>query len=142
MTATTSTVANNTENTETINDTPVVDAEVVSTETTPETEAPATDEDTVTPAVSKDQQTLLDDAKRVEDRNSKGRDYSRTLETTGHYQDLGCFYAASTPVPASFGAEIGVVTKDEKTGAVQRTGIGFYIRSDHMADVKYDCSDF
>jgi hypothetical protein len=152
MTAT-KTVANNTENTETIKDAPVVDAQVVSSDTTPEPEAPAEGEDNNTTkpeapadgkdsaAVSKDQQTLLDDAKRVEERNSKGREYSRALESTGHYQDLGCFYAASTPVPAAFGAEIGVVTKDEKTMKVQRTGIGFYIRSDHMANTEIDYSN-
>ena len=48
MTANTSTVANNTENTETINDTPVVDAQVVSSDTTPEPQAPAEGEDTTT----------------------------------------------------------------------------------------------
>jgi hypothetical protein len=130
-------------NTETIEDqTPVVDVDVVSSDSTTKPEAPAKSEDPTTPefSVSEEGKAILEDAKRVEDRNLKARVYTQALESSGHYQDLGCFYAASTPVPAAFGAEIGVVTKDEKTGAIQRTGVGLYIRSDHAAGCQYDLS--
>jgi len=66
--------------------------------------------------------------------------HGQLLESNGHYKDLGFCYAAPAPVANAIGGEVGVVTKDEKTGTVQRTGVGLYIRSDHMADYKYASS--
>ena len=59
-------------------------------------------------------------------------------EDLGGYHDAGVFYGAAAPVPNSFGAEVGIVTKDEKSGTVQRTGIGFYLRSDHICNTRFD----
>jgi len=53
-------------------------------------------------------------------------------ENHGGYAEAGPFYASKAPVANAVGAELGVVTRDEKTGTVQRSGIGFYIRSDHF----------
>ena len=59
-------------------------------------------------------------------------------EDLGGYSEVGPFYGAAAPVPNSFGAELGIVTRDEKTGTVQRTGFGFYFRSDHLCNQKFD----
>lgn len=61
----------------------------------------------------------------------------QSLEDSDHYTDLGPVYASATPVANAFGAEVGVVTRDDKAGTVQRTGIGLYIRSDHAANFTY-----
>lgn len=59
-------------------------------------------------------------------------------EDLNAYTEAGPFYGAAAPVPNSIGCELGVVTRDEKTGTVQRTGFGFYLRSDHICNKKYD----
>lgn len=59
-------------------------------------------------------------------------------EDLGGYSEVGPFYGAAAPVPNSFGCELGVATRDEKTGTVQRTGFGFYFRSDHLCNKKFD----
>lgn len=67
-------------------------------------------------------------------------EHGQIRENTESYADLGPVYAAPTPVANAWGAELGFVTKDEKAGTVQRTGFGFYIRSDHLCNKKYDLS--
>ena len=57
---------------------------------------------------------------------------SQDREERGGYAEAGPFYASKAPVANAVGAELGVVTRDEKTGTVQRSGIGFYVRSDHF----------
>ena len=64
--------------------------------------------------------------------------FGQDREDLQGYAEAGIFYGSASPVPNSFGAELGVVTKDEKTGTVQRTGFGFYFRSDHICNKKYD----
>ena len=51
--------------------------------------------------------------------------------------EAACFYASGAPVANAIGAELGVVTRDKDSGAVQRTGIGFYVRSDHLCNNTY-----
>jgi hypothetical protein len=63
--------------------------------------------------------------------------FGQAREDLQTYADAGVFYAAKTPVANSIGAEIGVVTKDDKTGKVQRSGLGFYLRSDHICQLPY-----
>jgi hypothetical protein len=63
--------------------------------------------------------------------------YGQRLEDLGAYAEAGIFYAGKSPIANSLGAELGVVTRDEKTGKVQRSGVGFYLRSDHMCQLPY-----
>lgn len=69
---------------------------------------------------------------------SKERAFEQALDDMGQlredggYAEAGPFYASKAPVANAIGGELGIVTKDAKTGEVARTGIGFYIRSDHM----------
>lgn len=67
-------------------------------------------------------------------------EHGQVREDTDAYADLGFVYAATAPVANSWGAEVGVVTKDKESGTVQRTGFGFYFRSDHICNKKYDLS--
>jgi len=119
-----------------------VDAEVdtASTVTEVETETTEVEATTVTEATPKSEgfAELQQQAKREAAIRSQLGSTGQCLESNGHYAELGCFYAAPAPVANSFGAELGVVTRDTKAGTVQRTGIGFYIRSDHAADVKFN----
>lgn len=48
------------------------------------------------------------------------------------YAEAGPFYASKAPVANAIGTELGVVTRDKQSGTLQRSGIGFYIRSDHF----------
>ena len=135
MTANTSTA----NNTETIKDkTPAVDVDVVSTETTPETETPATNEALNPKTVVETAKSVVDWARQREALDRTKTSTGQALEDNNHYSELGCFYAAQSPVANSMGAEIGVVTKDEKTNKVQRTGVGIYLRSDHAANYTFD----
>lgn len=139
----------------------VLDADAVTSVDRPSddagnTEAPAEapkDDNTKAPAeapktkldpekVVADVKEAVEWARQREAVDNARNDAAKTLQANAHYHDIGCFYGSATPVANALGAEIGVVTKDEKTNKVQRTGVGLYIRSDHMADVKYDCSDF
>lgn len=69
---------------------------------------------------------------------SKERAFEQALDDMGQlredggYAEAGPFYACKAPVANAIGGELGIVTKDAKTGEVARTGIGFYVRSDHM----------
>lgn len=58
--------------------------------------------------------------------------FQQKLEDHGHYTDLGFIYAAPAPIANAVGAEIGVVTTDDSTGDVRRTGVGIYLRCDHL----------
>jgi hypothetical protein len=135
MTATKS-VANNTETME--DQTPVVDVDVVSSDTTPEPTAPAKDKAINPKDVVETAKSVIDWARQREAVDNLKASTGQALEDNNHYSELGCFYAAQAPVANSMGAEIGVVTKDEKTNKVQRTGIGIYVRSDHAANYTFD----
>jgi len=67
-------------------------------------------------------------------------DLAQARELNAGYAEAGPFYAAKPPVANAVGGEIGIVTKDEKAGTVQRTGIGFYVRSDHFFGHTYSTS--
>ena len=73
-------------------------------------------------------QRLLDEAKDI---------HGQVRENSGAYAEAACFYASGAPVANAIGAELGVVTRDKDSGAVQRTGIGFYVRSDHLCNNTY-----
>ena len=117
-----------------------VDSEV-DNETTNDTEPT-----TVTEAVTKITPNNEDFAKLQQQARQKSTieaslaSAAQALETNQHFAELGCFYGGAAPVANSFGAEIGVVTKDDKTNTVQRTGVGFYIRSDHARNIEFDLS--
>ncbi|QPN61981.1 hypothetical protein [Synechococcus sp. CBW1004] len=64
--------------------------------------------------------------------------HNQAREDSRSYAEGGCFYASSTPIANALGAELGIVTRDAQSGAVQRTGLGFYIRSDHLCNHTYD----
>ncbi len=70
------------------------------------------------------------------------RQFGQTLEDNRQYNEAGPFYAGNAPLAGSAGFEVGVVTRNKDTGKVQRTGLGLYVRSDHLAKVQYNCSDF
>lgn len=65
-------------------------------------------------------------------------DHSQALESSGHYNDWGFVYAAPAPIANAIGGEIGFMQRNDETMTVQRTGIGFYLRSDHIFDAKLD----
>ena len=73
-------------------------------------------------------QRLLEEAKDI---------HGQVRENSGAYTEAACFYASGAPVANAIGAELGVVTRDKDSGAVQRTGIGFYVRSDHLCNNTY-----
>lgn len=74
----------------------------------------------------------LDEVRRHKEFVTKLESHQQMLEDHGHYHDLGCFYAAGAPIANAAGAELGIVTTDGKTGEVRRSGIGLYLRCDHM----------
>jgi hypothetical protein len=149
MTATTKT-SKATDSTAKLDDVDPIDVNASTVGDNDKTEAPAEDnKDDQAPQPKVDPKTVVNNVKEAVEwaRQREAVDNARStaaqaLQNNGHYHDFGCFYGSATPVANALGAEVGVVTKDEKTKKVQRTGVGFYIRSDHMADVKYDCSDF
>jgi hypothetical protein len=126
-------------NTKTIKDqTPVVDVDVVSSDTNPEAEAPAKDEDTTT-AKPDDKAVKTElDKQRTENLDQLKADHAQALESNGHYKDWGFVYAAPAPIANAIGGEIGFMQRDDKTMTVQRTGIGIYLRSDHIFSAKLD----
>jgi hypothetical protein len=65
-------------------------------------------------------------------------DHSQALESSGHYNDWGFVYAAPAPIANAIGGEIGFMQRNDETMTVQRTGIGIYLRSDHIFDAKLD----
>lgn len=77
-------------------------------------------------------------AKSIAARNNERRleevfdNTAQERELYGGYAEAGPFYAAKAPVANAIGAELGVVTRDRTSGTLQRSGIGFYIRSDHF----------
>lgn len=84
------------------------------------------------------QQEAVERAQRAITLDSLKLGYAGALEAAGHYTDAGVFYAATSPMAASVGAELGIVTRDEKTGKTQRSGVGFYLRCDHLAKIEHD----
>jgi hypothetical protein len=123
MTANTATKTNETE-------TPVVEVEVVSSDTAPETEATA-EAVAMDPKEQQAVQQRMANERHLSDARST---FSSALEENGHYSDFGFVYAAGAPLDNSLGAEVGIVTKDQDTGLVQRSGIGFYVRCDHWSN--------
>jgi len=69
-------------------------------------------------------------------RNETNKFMAEQREAHGTYTDLGPFYASATPVANSVGAEFGIVTRDSKTNKARRTGVGIYLRSDHIFNAK------
>jgi hypothetical protein len=122
MTATTATKTNETE-------APVVEVEVVPSDNTPETEATVK----AVPMDPKEQQAIQQRMANKRHLSDARSTFSSALEENGHYTDFGFVYGAGAPLDNSLGAEVGIVTKDQDTGLVQRSGIGFYIRCDHWS---------
>ena len=122
------------------NETPVVDVDVVSNETTAETTAPVAD--TNTGSTTADANNKADKQDLVKQRNETldqlKAEHTQALENNGHYKDWGFVYAAPAPIANAIGGEIGVMQRDDETKTVQRTGIGFYLRSDHVASQQLD----
>ena len=106
-----------------------------STETTTiqqKDQTPETTELTSVVPMDPEEQQAVRERMAKEQRLSDARFNLRTtLEECGHFKDLGVVYAAGTPIENSVGAELGIVTKDDKTGVTSRSGIGVYIRCDH-----------
>jgi serine protease inhibitor ecotin len=109
-------------------DAPAVDVEVVSSDSANDT-VTTRDDQTVKAELVAKQTVTLDNLKR---------DHAQALETNGHYHDWGFAYAAPAPIANAIGAELGFMQRDNETMTVQRTGIGFYLRSDHVSDVKFN----
>ncbi len=100
------------------------------------TEQPTTEQSTAKKTVTT--KPASNKAKSIAARNNE-RHLQETFDNAGQdrenyggYAEAGPFYASKAPVANSVGAELGVATRNEKTGTVQRSGIGFYIRSDHF----------
>jgi hypothetical protein len=119
------------------NNTVTVEATTVDTTTvdTPDTTAaPAadtTESKSVTQAERKAQRSAMES---ILDEHGQAREANKA------YTDFGFAYASQSPVANSIGAEVGIVTRDEKTNTVQRTGIGFYLRSDHLWNQRFDAA--
>ena len=124
--------------------TPVVDVDVVSSEATPESETPEVKDEAQSPEVKPEPKAEPAKGKAVvkATRELETVRFAQQRELTESYSDFGFLYHGHSPVANSIGLELGVVTKDEKTKQVQRTGFGFYLRSDHLADASFDSSDF
>ena len=128
--------------------TTTVDSEVVSDSTVTEVKVEAKSEPTEakaeTPEVKAEAKAEPVKGKAVAKatRELETVRFAQQRELTESYSDFGFVYHGHSPVANSIGLELGVVTKDEKTKQVQRTGFGFYLRSDHLADASFDSSDF
>lgn len=99
--------------------------------------APAVDNATV---VEPQQQQHQSPAEQLAQRNRADEArlaFGQQREDLNSYAEAGIFYAAKPPVANSLGAEMGFATRDNKTGQVQRSGLGFYLRSDHMCNLPY-----
>ena len=66
------------------------------------------------------------------------QDVAQQRETSNTYTELGPLYASAAPVAGSVGAELGIVTRDNQANTVQRTGAGFYLRSDHLLNQRWN----
>ena len=112
------------------------------------TEAPAEapkDDNTKAPAEApKDEATADKGSTKISAKQQALENASYELnqarEANDGYTNLGPLYVSAAPVANSLGAELGFSTTDEKTNTVQRTGIGFYIRSDHLCNKSYDAN--
>lgn len=87
----------------------------------PATEAPATN---VTPVPA--------NAPALGERNLMAAEEAKA------YNDFGPLYAGVNVI-GDLGVEIGFHTGEAKDGRQQRSGIGFYLRSDHMAKRLVPC---
>jgi hypothetical protein len=61
-------------------------------------------------------------------------------EHDGTYTSSNGLYAGRPPISNAIGVELGLATQDADSNTTQRTGIGFYIRSDHLCNKRYDAS--
>jgi hypothetical protein len=61
-------------------------------------------------------------------------------ETNNQYLGSNGLYASGSAIENSFGVELGVATHDKTTNSTQRSGLGLYIRSDHLCNKRYDTS--
>lgn len=109
--------------------------ETIAKETTETTDMAATPAQTpaATPVQSKAAQTVATRNAATEARLA----YGQVREDLGDYAEAACFYAAASPVANSVGGELGVVTRDDKTGETYRTGVGLYLRSDHLCKLPF-----
>jgi hypothetical protein len=117
--------------------------DVVTTEETKVETNPVT-EQTTSNNESEPTKAELDKVRQQQMLDQQRFSYQQMLEDNGHYNDLGCFYAAGAPIANAAGAELGIVTTDDKTGEVRRSGIGIYLRCDHLGGtpakkVKIEC---
>jgi hypothetical protein len=73
------------------------------------------------------------------------RQYATEIGVAQAREDQGTYsgsvvYMGQAPVANSLGLEVGFVTDDVATKGVQRTGIGLYLRSDHLWNQRFDSS--
>jgi hypothetical protein len=76
---------------------------------------------------------------RKESAAAARKDARITLENAdGVFHEAGpLFISFESPVENGCGLSLGVVTRDEENKTVQRSGIGVYAFSDHLADKRY-----
>jgi hypothetical protein len=130
MTATTKT-SKATDSTAKLDDADPIDVNASTVDNNDKTEAPAKPPAaTKQPEVSAKQQAM----------ENASYELNQAREANDGYNNLGPLYVSAAPVANSLGAEFGFSTTDEKTNTVQRTGIGFYIRSDHLCNKRYDAN--
>jgi hypothetical protein len=66
---------------------------------------------------------------------SIGEDNLVAAEARDAYKDAGPLYAGVN-VMGDLGVELGFSTGSVEKGTIQRSGVGFYLRSDHIAHRK------
>jgi hypothetical protein len=129
----------------TVDTTPEVDSTVDTK--TPEVKAEAPEAKPETPEVkaepAKGKTEAAKDKAKLEQQRTESLDqlkagHAQALETNGHYKDWGFVYAAPAPIANAIGGEIGFTQRNNETMTVQRTGIGIYLRSDHVFSAKLD----
>jgi len=120
--------------------TKVANNETIKTEA-PEVNVEVISSDTATDAVNDIKATTTSNRADTRAMEELLETHGQARELNNGYAEAGPFYASGAPVDNSFGCEFGVVTKDEKTGTVQRTGVGFYLRSDHLLNRRYDTTN-
>lgn len=79
----------------------------------------------------------MDERMRADAQDAASMAYGQAREANEAYKDLGFLYAASSPVANSLGFEAGFVSRDQKTGEVSRSGLGIYLRSDHLCQLPF-----
>ena len=70
--------------------------------------------------------------------NDTERSLAQQREFSADYAELGPLFVSTPPIANSIGLEVGFRSTDEEAKTVQRTSIGFYLRSDHLLNRRYD----